>query len=91
MLHIEDRCNWWEQTYEAVHKLFSNVEDALNWKFAPYKKNGVLVEADKDTPEVKELFDMLADLDAYLKQKLNMSRSELRQWEDKQASGRMAS
>lgn len=70
MLTPEERFNAWQEFHSAVHKLFSNVEDALNSKFAPYEfEDGVLVEPDKDTPEVKKLFDMLADLDAFLQKK----------------------
>ena len=79
MLNPDDRLVLWQDFYERVNDLFRDVEDALNNKFAPYRE-----EPDKDTPEVKKLFDMLADLDATLQQKVSRSSEECEDWDEEQ-------
>lgn len=85
MLTAEDRYSIWEEFHKRVRELFIDVEDALSSKFAPYRfEDGKLVEADKDTPEVKKLFDMLADLDAFVEGNYKRAYSEYCKWEDEQ-------
>ena len=83
-----DRLDFWERFYKRVNELFSEVEDELNSKFQPYcfDEKGELVKADKDTPDVKKLFDMLADLDVYLQGKFKSADDEHSKWTDEQAN-----
>ena len=74
MLAAEERFSIWESYKERVRELFIDVESDLDGKFAPYRfENGKLVEADKDTPEMKKLFDLL-----------NRAHAEYSEWEDEQ-------
>ena len=85
MLTAEDRYSIWEEFHKRVRELFIDVEDALSSKFEPYRfEDGKLVEADKDTPEVKKLFDLLADLDAFVEGNYKRAYSEYCKWEDEQ-------
>lgn len=85
MLTAEDRYSIWEEFHKRVRELFIDVEDALSGKFEPYRfEDGKLVEADKDTPEVKKLFDLLADLDAFVEGNYKRAYSEYCKWEDEQ-------
>ena len=85
MLTAEGRYSIWESYKERVRELFIDVESDLDGKFAPYRfENGKLVEADKDTPEMKKLFDMLADLDAFVERNFNRAHTEYSEWEDEQ-------
>ena len=81
----EERFSIWDSYKERVRELFIDVESDLDWKFAPYRfENGKLVEADKDTPEMKKLFDLLADLDAFVERNFNRAHAEYSEWEDEQ-------
>ena len=83
MLTPYERIEIWQEFYDKVHRLFINVEDVLSSKFAPYRfENGELVRPDKDTPEVKKLFDMVADLDTFLKKRKDSSEREYSDWLD---------
>ena len=83
MLTTEERFSIWESYKERVRELFIDVESDLDGKFAPYRfENGKLVEADKDTPEMKKLFDLLADLDAFVERNYNRADAECVEWED---------
>ena len=85
MLAAEERFSIWESYKERVRELFIDVESDLDGKFAPYRfENGKLVEADKDTPEMKKLFDLLADLDAFVERNCNRAHAEYSEWEDEQ-------
>jgi hypothetical protein len=86
MLTPEERFTIWEDFHDRAHKLFIDVEDAIYSEFAPYKhdKNGELVKPDKDTPEAKKLFDMLADLDAFLQKREESAGIEYSAWLDEQ-------
>ena len=85
MLTAEERFSIWESYKERVRELFIDVESDLDGKFAPYRfENGKLVAADKDTPEMKKLFDMLADLDAFVERNFNRAHAEYCKWEDEQ-------
>ena len=79
MLNPDDRLVIWQDFYERVHYLFMDVEDTLNNKFAPYHK-----EPDKDTPDMKKLFDALADLDIVLERKVESSSEECGDWYEAQ-------
>ncbi len=87
MLTPEERSYIWHDLYSRVHDLFIDVEDVLDSKFAPYKyENGELVQPDKDTPKVKELFDMVADLDGFLKVQDRTANREYSDWLDVEAN-----
>lgn len=85
MLNPDDRLVIWQDFYERVSDLFRDVEDVLNNKFAPYQE-----PADKDTSEVKKLFDALADLDAELQRKVKSSSEECSDWYDEQQNAQDA-
>lgn len=85
MLNPDDRLVLWQDFYERVSDLFRDVEDALDSKFAQYSK-----EPDKDTPEVKKLFDALADLDAVLQRKVERSSKECEDWYEEQRNAQDA-
>ena len=85
MLNPDDRLVLWQDFYERVNDLFRDVEDVLNNKFAPYRE-----EPDKDTPEVKKLFDVLADLDAALQRKVDSSSEECEDWYEEQRNAQDA-
>ena len=85
MLTAEERYSIWEEFHKRVRELFIDVEDALSSKFEPYRfEDGKLVEADKDTPKVKKLFDLLADLDAFVEGNYKRAYSEYCKWENEQ-------
>lgn len=85
MLTPEERYDFWEELEDRVHSLFSDIEDAINSRFAPYKfENGELVKPDKDEPDVRFVFDMLADLESFLQRKKAHSEEEFSAWEEKQ-------
>ncbi len=91
MLNPDDRLVIWQEFHERVEKLLVDVEDALYSKFAPYRfENGQLVKPDKDTPELKKLFDALEKLDDALKLKVKGSSEECRQWYDEQLNAQRA-
>ena len=81
MLNAEDRYYIWENYADRARKFFSDVEDTLNSRFAPY-----LESADKDTPEMRKLFDMLADLTEFLQEKKASSQKEYVAWDTEQYS-----
>ncbi len=85
MLNPDDRLVIWQDFYERVNDLFRDAEDVLNNKFAPYRE-----EPDKDTPEVKKLFDVLADLDTVLQQKVRSSSEECEDWYEEQRNAQDA-
>lgn len=62
MLNPKQRYELWEDYRERITELFRDVEDDLHSEFAPYDQS----EADKDTQKVRRLFDMLADLSAFV-------------------------
>ena len=83
MLTPYERSEIWQEFYDRVHRLFSDAEDVLSGKFAPYEfENGELVRPDKDTPEAKKLFDMLADLDEFLSERKKKAEQEYSYWLD---------
>ena len=85
MLTPEERYDFWEELEDRVRKLFSDIEDALNGRFAPYKfENGELVKPDKDTPDVQWVFDTLADLEGFLQRKKKASNEEYSAWDTEQ-------
>ena len=79
MLNAEDRYNVWSNYAERARKFFNDVEDTLNSRFAPYRE-----AADKDTPEIRKLFDMLADLTEFLQEKKASSHKEYVAWDTEQ-------
>ena len=85
MLNPDDRLVIWQDFYERVSDLFMDVEDVLDNKFAPYQE-----QPDKDTPEVKKLFDVLADLDAELQRKVKSSSEECSDWYDERQNAQDA-
>ena len=58
MLNPDDRYYIWQKYQEKARKFFGLVEDDLLYQFAPRKQS----EADKDTPNVRKLFDILEGL-----------------------------
>ena len=85
MLNPDDRLVLWQDFYERVNDLFRDVEDVLNNKFAPYRE-----KPDKDTPEVKQLFDALAELDTVLQHKVRNSSKECEDWYEEQRNAQDA-
>ena len=62
MLSPERRLELWSDYRKRISDLFNDVECDLHEQFAPYSQS----EADKDTASVRKLFDMLADVSAYV-------------------------
>ena len=60
-MKLDDKIFTWQSYSKRVNKLWSGVEDDLEYSFAPY-----YLEPDEDTPNVRKLFNMLADLSAYI-------------------------
>ena len=79
MLNPSKRYEHWERYTERIRNLFSDVEDDLNIKFTPYN-----TEPDQDTPAVRKLFDMLADITAFAEKHTGELRKEADEWEDEQ-------
>lgn len=82
MLNPDDRYYIWDTYRERVSRLFTDVEDTLHSRFAPFNQS----EADKDTPAVRKLFDMLADLDAFVESHTEKVRIEYEAWEDERVN-----
>ena len=80
MLNPDDRYYIWNTYRERVSRLFTDVEDVLHSRFAPYNQS----EADKDTPAMRKLFDMLADLDAFVERHTEEVYRQYSDWEDAQ-------
>lgn len=80
MLNPDDRYYIWDTYRERVSRLFTDVEDTLHSRFAPFSQS----EADKDTPAMRKLFDMLADLDAFVSRHADEVHAEYSAWEDEQ-------
>ncbi len=91
MLNPDDRLVFWQVFHERVSDLCRDVDDVLYSKFAPYRfEGGKLVEADKDTPDMKKLFDALEKLDEALKRKVESSSEECQAWYDEQLNKQRA-
>ena len=58
MLNPDDRYYIWRKYKEKARKFLGLIEDDLLYQFAPRKQS----EADKDTPNVRKLFDILEGL-----------------------------
>ncbi|MBQ7220738.1 MAG: hypothetical protein IJS28_07150 [Synergistaceae bacterium] len=82
MLNPEERYNIWQDYRERASKFFSDVEDDLDYKFSPYRQS----EADKDTPVVRRLFDMLADVSAFIERHANELEQEYSDWAEMQSN-----
>ena len=82
MLNPEERYNIWQGYKERAAKFLSDVEDDLEYKYAPYRKS----EADKDVPAVRRLFGMLAEISAYLERHAEELDAEYSDFEDEQVN-----
>lgn len=80
MLNPDDRYYIWDTYKERISRLLSDVEDTLHYRFAPFSKS----EADPDTPAMRKLFDMLADLGAFVEQHTDEVCRQYSDWEDEQ-------
>ena len=80
MLNPDDRYYIWDSYRERVSKLFRDVEDTLHSRFAPFNQS----EADPDTPAIRKLFDMLADLDAFVEHHTEEVHRQYSDWAEAQ-------
>lgn len=81
MLNPEDRYDIWESFANRARKFFSDVEDALDNRFAPYQE-----PEDQDTLEMRKLFNMLADLTEFLEEKKTTADKEYTLWDTEQSN-----
>ena len=60
-MNIDDKIDIWTAYSKRADNFFADVEDDLHYAFAPY-----YLEPDEDTPNVRKLFNLLADLSAFI-------------------------
>ena len=60
-MNIDDKIDCWNAYSKRADKFFADVEDDLHYAFAPFYS-----EPDEDTPNVRKLFNMLADVSAFI-------------------------
>lgn len=86
MLNPKQRYLLWEDYRKRVSALFGDVECDLHDQFAPYMQ----AEVDQDTETVRHLFDMVADLSAFVDRHTNELHEEYTAWQDGEASAQKA-
>ena len=78
------RANFWELWTASIQKIANDVWDALTDEFAPFKfyDNGKLYSADKNTPEVRKLFDLLEKIREFSEAQNANAQQEVRDKEN---------
>ena len=81
-MQIDERFYTWQVYQKRANSFWSDVDDDLNFRFAPFSAS----HPDKDTTNVRKLFDLLADINAFISQHTDELEKEFCAWEDKKFS-----
>ena len=76
-MHIEQRLCIWQGYKERAQNFWSDVEDDLHFKFAPHFSN----DDDKDTPNVRKLFNLLCDVSQFIETHADELENEFETYE----------